>query len=82
MHHMNPKYDPLPEICTTLEAPKNFFLQLLNASFIIYTYIYTLYINIFTCINTLKVLNMKLKGSLSDKCTFTFFFTFKIPTDF
>lgn len=51
----------------------------LNVSFIIYTYIPTIYI--FKCINTLKVLNIKLIGSLSDKCTFTFF-TFKIPTNF
>lgn len=43
----------------------------LNASLIIYTYIHTIYI--FTCINTLNFLNIKLMGSLSDKCTFIFF---------
>lgn len=72
---MNPSCGPLPEICMMFEAPKNFFCSCkkpdLNASFIIYTYIHTIYI--FTCINTLNFLNIKLMRSLSDKCTFTFF---------
>lgn len=61
----------LYDVCGT----KDFFCSCkkpdLNASFIIYTYIHTIYI--FTCINTLNFLNLKLMGSLSDKCTFTFF---------
>lgn len=59
MHYMNPSYGPLPEICMIFEAPKNFFFAVakktnLNASFIIYTYIHTIYIYMYKYIKSFK----------------------------